>query len=163
MGHHLESTCPPVGVFSNELLRQKGGKFDRKKLVQVGSDGEWGMPVTNGSPDWVKPYAGKWYKRNHSNLPNDTEIISVHSEFFANKEKLAILIKHDPAMVRFMAFVYMGGPVAAMSALQDLKHRKVLDQISQKDRSSTGYSRNKGGWGRGGSSKKEKTNRGFGL
>lgn len=164
LGHHLESTCPPVGVFTNKLLSQKGGKFDKKKLVQVGSGGEWAMPVTNGTPDWIKPYAGKWYKRNHSDLPNDTEIISVHSEYFFDKEKLAYLIKHDPSLVRFMAFVYMGGPVAAMSALQELKRTEVISQIAQKDRGSSGYTKGRrGGWGRGGGGGRSKPNHGFGL
>lgn len=166
LGHHLESTCPAVGVFSNELLRQKGGRFDKKKLVQVGSGGEWAMPVTNGSPDWIKPYAGKWYKRSHTELPNDTEIISVHSEYFTDKDRLAHLIKHDPSLVRFMAFVYMGGPVAAMDALQDLKRKEVLSQINQRERGSSGFTKGrKGGWGRGsrGGGNRGKTNHGFGL
>jgi len=166
LGHHLESVCPPVGAFTNELLRQKGGKFDRKKLVQVGAGGEWAMPVTNGSPDWIKPYAGKWYKRCHHNLPNDTEIISVHSEFFTDKERLAHLIKHDPSLVRFMAFVYMGGPIAAMKALQDLKRKEALAEIDQRDRKASGYtSGRRGGGGRGsrGGGYRGKTNHGFGF
>lgn len=165
LGHYLESVCPPVGVFSNELLRQKGGKFDKKKLVQVGSGGEWAMPVTNGTADWIRPYAGKWYKRRHPELPNDTEIISLHSEYFIDKERLVNLIKHDPDLVRFMAFVYMGGPMAAMESLQELKRKEVLHQISQKERKSSGYSR-RGGWGRGSGSGRGgtgKINRGFGL
>jgi hypothetical protein len=166
LGHHLESVCPPVGVFTNELLRQKGGRFDKKKLVQVGSGGEWAMPVTNGSPDWVKPYAGKWYRRVHPELPNDTEIISVHSEFFTDKERLAHLIKHDASLVRFMAFVYMGGPVAAMEALQDLKRKEVMAEISQRDRKASGFraTGGRGGGGRGSrGGSKGKTNHGFGL
>jgi uncharacterized membrane protein YgcG len=163
LGHHLESVCPPIGVFTNELLRRKGGKYDRKKLVQVGSGGEWAMPVSDGSADWIKPYAGKWYKRNHVHLPNDTEIISVYSEYFTSKERLVHLIKHDPNMVRFMAFVYMGGPVAAMQALQELKRREVLQQITQKSRSSSGYGGGRGGGGGGGSGGRAKPNRGFGL
>jgi uncharacterized membrane protein YgcG len=121
------------------------------------------MPVSDGSADWIKPYAGKWYKRNHVHLPNDTEIISVYSEYFTSKERLVHLIKHDPNMVRFMAFVYMGGPVAAMQALQELKRREVLQQITQKSRSSSGYGGGRGGGGGGGSGGRAKPNRGFGL
>lgn len=165
LGHYLESCCPPVGVFSNELLRQKGGKFDKKKLVQVGSGGEWAMPVSNGSADWIKPYAGKWYKRSHSSLPNDTEIISVYSEYFTDKEHVSHLIKHDPNMVRFMAFVYMGGPIAAMNAIQDSKRKTALHQINQRDNKSSGLSGYSGGGkgGYGGGGRRGKVNPGFGF
>lgn len=160
LGHYLESSCPPVGVFSNELLRQKGGAFSRKKLVQL-SGNEWAMPVTNGTPDWVKMYAGKWYKRTHQDLPNDTEIISVHSEYFTTKENLAHLIKHDPDIVRFMAFVYMGGPIAAVESLQELKRHEALQEINQRDHKASGYTYGRGG--RRGSFKAKKTDHGFGL
>lgn len=164
LGHHLEAVCPPVGVFSNELLRQKGGKFDRKKLVQVGQGGEWAMPVVNGTCDWIKPYAGKWYKRHHSDLPNDTEIISVYSEYFSTKERLVQLIKYDPNMVRFMAFVFMGGPVSAMECIKNLKRTDALNEISQRNRKSSGYKFKKspGGY-KGGYTNKSKPNHGFGF
>jgi pyruvate dehydrogenase E2 component (dihydrolipoamide acetyltransferase) len=48
-----------------------------------------------------------------------------------------------------VAFVYMGGPVAAMQALQELKRREVLQQITQKSRSSSGYGGGRGGGGGG--------------
>lgn len=157
LGHYLEGVCPPVGAFTNELLRQKGGKFDRKKLVQVGPSGEYAMPVTDGSKDWVKPYAGKWYKRKDNHLPNDTEIVSVHLEYFSNRELLARLIMHDPNMVRFMAFILMGGPVAAFEGICDLRRREALEQISQRDRKASGYKemRRRGGWRSSSNPKKE--------
>lgn len=164
LGHYLEGACFPVGVFSNEILKQKVGKLDRKKLVQVGGGNEWAMPVVNGSPDWITNYAGKWYKRIHNNVPNSTEIISVYSEYFSgDKERLAHLIKHDANMVRFMAFVYMGGPVVAMEALQELKKTQALEQIHQGSRKSSGTS-----WGRGGGRGSRggsggKINHGFGF
>jgi hypothetical protein len=164
-GHYLESTCPPLGTFTNELLRQKCGQVDKKKLIQVGGGKEFAMPVTNGTADWIKPYAGKWYQRQHPHLPNETEVVSVHLEYFSSKEKLVQLIRHDPNMVRFMAFVIMGGPVAAMDAIQELKRRQALDQIRQRENKSFGYrTRYRGGGGRrsSGSSAKPK-NQGFGL
>ena len=85
-GHYFESTCPPLGAFTNELLKQKCGHVDKKKLIQVGGGGEFAMPVTNGTPDWIKPYAGKWYQRAHPALPNETEVVSVHLEYFASKD-----------------------------------------------------------------------------
>jgi hypothetical protein len=167
LGHYLESTCPPVGAFSNELLKQKGGKFDKKKLVQVGSGGEYAMPVTNGSPDWIVPYAGKWYKRSHNNLPNDTEIVSVHLEYFTKTTMLAQLIKHDPSMVRFMAFVLMGGPFAGIKSIQELRRKEALDEIHQRERKASGYSsgRRGGGGGKGsrGGSYGGKVDHGYGL
>lgn len=164
-GHYLESTCPPLGAFSNDLLRKKCGQLNKKKLVQVGGGGEFAMPVTNGTPDWIKPYAGKWYKRDHSDLPNSTEIISVHLEYFSKKEKLVQLIRHDPDMVKFMAFVIMGGPVAAMNSIQDLKRKQALDEIRQRDYKASGYTRTyrRGGGGGRSSGGSKPQNRGFGF
>jgi hypothetical protein len=164
--HWLESICPAVGVFTNQLLRRKCGGIDRKELVSVG-DGEKAMPVKDGSKEWITPYAGKWYSRYHPHLPNNTEILSVYGEYFSSPEKLSVLMRHDPFMVRFIAFILMGGPVAAMQSLQNLKQVEALDQIRQKDRKSKNISsRSSRGGSRSssrGSTFRGKKSSGFGL
>lgn len=162
-GHYVESCCPPLGAFTNELLKQKCGQLNKKKLVQVGG-GEFAMPVINGTADWISSYAGKWYKRKHPNLPNNTEIFSVYLEYFTSKEKLVRLIKHDPNMVRFIAFCIMGGPIAAFSSIQELKRKQALYEINQRGRKSSGYVYTfKRGKGRRTGGSKKLQNKGFGL
>lgn len=164
--HWVEAICPPVGAFTNNLIRRKCGGINLKKLVVVG-DGERAMPVQDGSTDWIIPYAGKWYKRKTNDLPNNTEILSVHGSYFNSKESLVELMRHDLFMVRFIAFILMGGPVAAMQALENLKKQKALSQINQKDRGGRGYkvSRSRGGGRRSSSSGRyqPRKNQGFGL
>jgi hypothetical protein len=141
-----------------------GTNINLDKVVSVGF-GEKAMPVQDGSKDWIVPYAGKWYPRSMPSIPNTTEIITVYGEYFSNREKLIQLMQYDPFMVRFMAFVLMGGPVAAMQALDSLKRREALNQLDQRDRRANGYDyRRSGGGGRGGSGGyKPKKSKGFGL
>lgn len=169
--HWLEAVCHPVGVFTNQLLARKCASYyeeplNLNKLISVGL-GEKAMPVQDGSTDWITPYAGKWYRRKNKAIPNATEILTAHGEFFSSKEQLVKLMQHDPFMVRFIAFILMGGPVAAMISLENLKRREALAQIDQRDRKAKGYSvRKSGGSGRqksGGGAYRPKKINGFGL
>jgi hypothetical protein len=166
--HWLEAVCPPVGAFTNQVLANKCRLVtaDLQKLVSVG-DGEKAMPVLDGTAAWITPYAGKWYKRLSPKLPNTTEVLTVHGEYFTSKEKLVKLLQHDPLMVRFVAFVLMGGPLAAMENMESLKKREALYQINQHERKSSGYKvRKTGGSGRkksGGGAYQPKKEHGFGL
>lgn len=146
-GHWLEHICPEVGAFTNHLLRMKVGRIQQQKLINV-MPGEKAMPVTDGSTPWIIPYAGKWYKRHHFDLPNPTEILSVHVEYFRSPESLLTLAKHDLFLVKFIAFIAMGGPIAAFEATREAKEVRVLDQINQRNRASYGYTRRSGGTGR---------------
>jgi len=153
VGHYFEHISPEVGAFTNHLIRKKVGTIQKQKLVNV-MPGEKAMPVQDGSTDWIHIYAGKWYKRDHADLPNPTEILSMHLEYFASPEKLLVLAKHDPFMVRFIAYIIMGGPVAAFKASKEAKLQKALQEIDQRNRPSHGYSYRgrRGSYGGGGSS-----------
>jgi hypothetical protein len=105
------------------------------------------MPTIEGEPDWINIYAGKWYKRQANNLPNPTEVLSLHLEYFTSPDDLLLLAKHDMVMTKFIAFILMGGPVAAFEAISDAKKQKALDQIYQASRRGSGYTRSYGGRG----------------
>jgi hypothetical protein len=130
-------------------------------------EGEKAMPVQDGSKEWITPYAGKWYRRRDKSVPNHTEILTVYGESFSSPERLAKLMEYDPFMVRFIAFILMGGPVAAMTSLENLKKREAIRQIDQRDRKASGYNtRRSGGSGRkksGGGAFRPKKSQGFGL
>lgn len=169
--HWLEAICHPVGVFTNQLLARKcasqyGEPLKLNKAILVG-EGEKAMPVLDGSKEWIVPYAGKWYRRVQPGTPNHTEILTVYGEYFSSKEKLVQLMQHDPFMVRFIAFILMGGPLACMKALDALKRREALNQIDQRDRKASGFTtRRSGGGGRkksGGGAYRPKKSKGFGL
>jgi hypothetical protein len=169
--HWLEAICHPVGVFTNQLLARKcsshyGDPIKLNKVISVG-EGEKAMPVQDGTKGWIVPYAGKWYKRKERNIPNHTEILTVYGEYFSSREKLVQLMQHDPFMVRFIAFILMGGPVAAMESLEMLKRREAISQIDQRDRKANGFTtRRSGGSGKkksGGGAYRPKKSKGFGL
>ena len=137
-------------------------------MISVGF-GEKAMPVQDGSTNWIVPYAGKWYCRAKSEIPNLTEILTVYGEYFSSSDRLIQLMQYDPFMVRFVAFILMGGPVAAMTALENIKQREALNQINQRNRKSQGYTtRSSGGSGKrrsgsGSGGYKPKKTKGFGL
>lgn len=169
--HWLEAICHPVGVFTNQLLARKcvsryGDALKLNKVIAVG-EGEKAMPVQDGSTGWIAPYAGKWYRRRGKSIPNHTEILTVYGEYFSSRERLVKLMEHDPFMVRYIAFILMGGPVAAMTSLENLKRREALNQIDQRDRKASGFTtRRSGGGGRkksGGGAYRPKKSQGFGL
>lgn len=168
-GHHMEHICPEIGVFTNYLIVRKTGGLDRKQLIPV--YGGTAMPVMDGSKEWITSYAGKWYGRHHSNLPVSTEIIAVHGEYFRSPDTLLRLMLHDPFMVKFMAFVFMGGPVAAIKASHHAKLTAAMDAISQRNIKHTAYTSKSGGrssgggrssWGSGRSTKKDRS-KSFGV
>jgi hypothetical protein len=119
----------------------------------------------DGSTPWIKSYAGKWYERKKDTIPNQTEILTVYGEYFTSKERLAKLLEHDPFMVKFIAFILMGGPLAAMDSMKEAKRREALEQMRQKDRPSKSYKirRSSGGGGGGRRSYTPKKSGGFGL
>jgi hypothetical protein len=165
LGHYLEHICPEVGVFTNHLIRMKVGRLNRKKLINV-MPGEVAMPVTDGSFPWIQDYAGKWYPRYHEELPNPTEVLSVYLEYFNSPEDLLILARHDPFMLKFVAFILMGGPIAAFEAAKNASLVKALDQIEQKNRPSRGYkyrSSGRRGYGGGSSYVPKRKDKKFGV
>jgi hypothetical protein len=157
VGHYLEHVCPQVGAFTNGLIRYKVDGIKKGKLIDL-APGEKAMPVTNGTTPWIKPYAGKWYPREHKDLPNATEILSVYLEYFSSYESLLKLAKHDLHMTKFIAFILMGGPIAAFNATQFAKETKILNQIEQKSRPSRGYRRGRPSGSGSGRTKTPKTN-----
>ena len=136
------------------------------KSISVGY-GEKAIPVQNDSKEWIVPYAGKWYSRRDPYVPNHTEVLTVYGAYFSSKESLVKLMEYDPFMVRFVAFILMGGPVAAMNAMENAKKREALEQLHQRDRAAKGYTSRRGGGGGRRSSKGStytpKASKGFGL
>ena len=161
-GHHMEQICPAIGVFTNELLLNRTGGLDRRKLVPV--YGGRAMPVKDGLTPWIKPYAGKWYGRLHPELPIITEIISVYSECFRSPDVLIKLMYHDPFMLKFMCFVFMGGPLAYLQSTEIQERNKALQAIKQRRTREMGYEtrsshRRRGGGGGRSSSEGTKTSK----
>lgn len=151
-GHHFEHIVPEIGIFTNHLLERKTGGVLKDKLVAV--YGGKAMPVTDGSAPWISSYAGKWYTRPHENLPVHTEIVSVYSEYFTSPEKLVKLMKHDPYMTKFMAFIFMGGPLAVVQHMKNIKAKDALETMQQKNMKQNGVTTRRktssgGGYGRG--------------
>lgn len=151
MGHWAEHVCPAIGVFTNNLLRQLTGEVNLQKLVPVGA-GEYAAPKKDDK--WIDDYAGKWYRRHHRELPNPTEILTVHLSYFHSPKVLMELLAHDPKMVKMVAFILMGGPVALLEALKDAKTQKALEGIKQRDRRANAIKERKGR-PRGGNNRKE--------
>lgn len=136
--HWAEHAAPPIGVYTNTLLQHLTGEFRMKALVPVGI-GEYAAPVRPEFTPWIKDYAGKWYRRHEKSLPNPTEVFSVHAEYFRSAEALVELLEHDMKMVKRIAFIYMGGPIAMLQEMIEVQRRKSLEEIEQKDRKSHSY------------------------
>lgn len=151
--HWAEHVCPPIGVFTNSMLTMLVREFDEKKVVPVGI-GEYAMPVTNpGYKPWIVPYAGKWYRREHKDLPNPTEVLSVHAEYFHCPESLMVLLEHDHWIAKMIAFVFMGGPLVLLQKLVEHSERNALADIEQQQYKASSYEPRR----RGGRRKKRET------
>ena len=126
------------------------GEFASTATMAPVGVGEYAMEVLPGRTPWLIDYAGKWYRRHDTDLPNPTEIFSVHMEFFRSPEALVELLEHDIFMVRACAFILMGGPIALVDECKAARLREAMTEIAQRGRKSTSYK------GSGGGSKKKK-------
>lgn len=140
MGHWLEHACPAIGMFTNSILLSFcAGVQNLQKLTKL-RKGEYAAPVTlAGRKPWIKEYAGKWYKKVDSDLPNPTEILSVHLEYFTSADKLIELLEHDSFMVKAVAFALMGGPEAWLESEIFKKNNRAIMDIEQKGMRSSYY------------------------
>jgi hypothetical protein len=147
--HWAEHVCPAIGVFTNAVLTYLVG--ERETFVPV-SVGEYALDVQPPHTPWIVDYAGKWYRRYDKMLPNPTELFSVHAEYFHSPEALVPLLDHDPKMVKAIAFIYMGGPLALLENLVMSKKEEADEEINRREQRSRSYGERRG---RGGRRKKE--------
>lgn len=137
--HYLNFVCPAINVFDNELLRNRTGMngSDKKSDFIKLNQGEYALQPKEGQPDWIMPYAGKYYKRIHRHLCNDTEIIPCYITEFRTPSKIVTLFETDPDMAYFIAFVICGGPLAVLDYKIESKRRAALREIKKMEEQMT--------------------------
>lgn len=128
VAHWAEHVCPLIGVYTNCLLEATTRRFWEKRLLSV-NPGESSLFPSESRPQWINDYAGKYYRRRGTNLPNPTEIFSSHMEFFRSEESLVNLLEYDLSMARWISFIFMGGPLAIMKQMVAEKDKDVEREI----------------------------------
>lgn len=139
--HYVNFVCPLINVFDNQLLRTRTGKngSDNKADFIRLNQGEYALSPLPEYPPWITPYAGKYYKRIHRHLCNETEIIPCYLPELISPSRIIKLYESDEQMLFFIAFVLCGGPLAYFqlkfnnarrNALREI--RKLEDQMTER-------------------------------